>query len=77
MPGTMPAALMASTTSTMPFSPGNRVFDGIHSPTLGHQSPESSYQPQSMTKISTPVSPAALISGSSFSVVGSPLMVFM
>ena len=72
MPGIMPASLMASMTSTMPFSPGKRVLDGIHSPTDGHQLPVSSYQPQSMTKISMPALPAASISGSSFSVVGSP-----
>lgn len=50
----------------MPF--GNRVVEGFHSPTDGHQSPESSYHPQSMQKISAPTSAAAVINGSSLSV---------
>lgn len=76
-PGTIPASLIASITSPIPLGPGNLVFDGFHSPTLGHQSPESSYQPQSMTKTSQPTYAALEISGNSFSVVGSPFIVFI
>ena len=71
----MPASRIASMTSPSP--PGNRVVDGFHSPTVSHQCPLSSYQPASMQKTSAPTSAAAAISGSSFSVVGSPLSVFM
>ncbi len=62
---------------TSPSPPGKRVVEGCHSPTLGHQSPLSSYQPASMQKISAPTSAAASMSGRSFSVVGSPMRVFM
>ena len=51
--------------------------DGIHSPTVSHQCPLSSYHPASMQKISAPTSAAAATSGRSRSVVGSPLSVFM
>ena len=48
------------------------------SPTVSHQpSPGSAYQPASMQKYSAPTSAAAAISGSSRSVVGSPISVFM
>ena len=60
----------------MPF--GKRVSEGFHNPTLSHQpSPISAYQPESMQKYSAPTCPAAAISGSSRSVVGSPLSVFI
>jgi hypothetical protein len=56
---------------------GKRVLDGAHSPTLSHQSEEFEYQPASMQNVSTPAADAASIRGSSFSVEGSPLSVFM
>ena len=58
--------------------PGNRVPDGFHAPTVSHQlSSRSAYQPESMQKYSAPTSAAASISGSSRSVVGLPISVFM
>src|ERR1017187_1523979 len=55
-PGTIPWALMQSSTSVMPF--GKRVGEGFHNPTLSHQpSPVSAYQPASMQKYSAPTPP--------------------
>lgn len=76
-PGTMPRSRIRSRTTWIPSS-GKRRGEGSHSPTLSHQpSVPSSYQPESMQKYSDPASAAASISGSSFSVVGSPISVFM
>ena len=49
----------------------NLSLDGSHSPTPSHQNP-AEYHPQSTQKYSQPASFALSISGSSFSVVGSP-----
>jgi hypothetical protein len=76
-PGTMPRSRMRSSTSWIPFSPGKRAAAGSQAPTVVHQPSLSSYQPASMTKYSAPASAAASISGSSFSVVGSPIRQFM
>ena len=71
----MPAARMCSSTSDSP--PGNRDDDGFQSPALSHQPCSSSYQPASMQKYSAPTSAAAVISGSSLSVLGLAISVFM
>ncbi len=52
-------------------------MDGSHAPTVSHQPGASEYHPASMTKYSLPSRLAVSISGSSFSVVGSPFRQFM
>ena len=60
----------------MPF--GNRVTEGFQAPTVSHQrSSIPAYDPASMQKYSAPAAAAAAISGSSRSVVGLPIKVFM
>ena len=75
-PDPMPASRMASTTRCRPRGePGRRRLPGADA--VPPVAAVSSYQPASMQKYSAPTRRAASISGSSFSVVGSPIRVFM
>ena len=75
-PGIIPSVRICSSTAARPWV--NRAAEGRQAPMLSHQSsPGSAYQPASMQKYSAPTCAAALISGSSRSVLGSPIRVFM
>lgn len=75
-PGTIPWLRMESSTSVMPF--GKRLVDGLHVPKVSHQvCPSSAHHPESMERYSAPTRAAAATRGSSRSVFGSPIKVFM